>query len=427
MMSSYITGCQSDFPSKNLEHSVSSSTLDVKKLNVLLWYQDEGRKLSFNNYISKYKEVFPNIEVEFEFMVDMIELQSKTQAYCASGALPDIIFSFSPTILPLIEANQLLDLSGYIEKDGFIQKYTNPSCIQTFSDEALYALNSGGIDFYFAPAIFYHKNLFSLYEQEVPHTFEEWLNVCKAFKANNITPIALSGKDGTFPAMEFIQLFYMASDPIAVKEILQGKTDWSNPAFITSIDKVGLMARLGYFSEDVTTKNYNDALDDFIGNKAAMIFAGGWEISNFASRCTDVAIMEMPSINANVIPGQVIEMWGAKYGGYAVSATSEYKSLSVAFAEFCAESDAKTYGKDMCLPVAFKLDENYALSDLAIAQKHRVDSAIYRLPNLTEWVMDAKTQSEYYALMNRLMTGTLSGDQFSQEFSAIWEDNNMVK
>jgi hypothetical protein len=133
--------------------------------------------------------------------------------------------------------------------------------------------------------------------------------------------------------------------------------------------------------------------------------------------------MNIPALESSVPVGESVEFWGPRQAGYSVAANSKNIDAAVQMAEYSATCDALNYGRDQKSTIVFDIGEKYDISPLAQVAKDRVDNAKYKFPCLTDWIFSAKSSSEYYVLMNQMMTGTLSGADFAKQFNEIWKDN----
>lgn len=132
------------------------------------------------------------------------------------------------------------------------------------------------------------RNLFALcfiikkFEENqlsVPTTYEEFLNVCKTLKNNQVTPMILAATDSWIPA-QFVQ---QISNGIAGMDLYDGICDgtrkWNDPAHVEASKEVQSMIDQGYFQEGMLGMTAEEVQSQFKQGKAAMYFQGAWDAS----------------------------------------------------------------------------------------------------------------------------------------------------
>lgn len=402
-------------PTENTENN--SQTVN---LSALIWYQDEGRKAIYDGYLKKYQEKFPNVEIEFELCSSQDEWTSKISTYSAADELPDIIYSCTPDAYNMIKANQLVDLLPYIQDDGFIDKYTTTSSIEPFSSTGgVYFLN-GGQDYYFGPALFYHPEMFKQNGVTVPTTWDELVSACAALKSSGVTPISVAG-DNSF-AYFLSEAVFQAVDPTLLNDIMSGERDWSDPAVLESVDYLKQMVDDGFFRDDAAVVDYSTAITDFGEGRAAMQFAGTWEISTLKGMTDDIDMMDFVTINPEYPQGYAAQYWGSRQGGYGVAA-KENIDEAVKVAEYFATCDAIYYSTECGYPVLIDTGVDYDLDDLMAKNVERLDSATVVTPTITSSNMSGECANEYALALNEILAGTLDPAGFVQRMDDVWKDN----
>lgn len=129
------------------------------KMRVITLTTDENRNNIMDKFIKpNIAAALPNLEIEFEPGGGGEEMANKLKTLNASGDMPDVFWNDAGFFTPLKSTGSILDLSPYISKDGFLDKYAVPDALKHV-DNGIYSLSSGA-DTYFTPVIFYHKDMF---------------------------------------------------------------------------------------------------------------------------------------------------------------------------------------------------------------------------------------------------------------------------
>lgn len=393
------------------------------KLRLMSISTDENQLAILNDYIKvNLESTFPNYEVEFEPGGGGEDYFNKLKTYNASGDLPSVWYSDTNTALAIRNAGNLLDLTPYITEDGFIDRFAVPEALK-FSDGKIYALASGA-DTYFTPRIFFHKSVFEENGLEIPKTWDEFLNVCEKLKAAGIVPMSVMGKGGWAPQLYMIQTLIQIEDPQVVLDLLQNKTDFTNPVIVSALKKIEYMSKNGIFPEGVANLDYGPSLEMFTSGKTAMFGGFSWEVGNLSSN-SDIGMFMWPTDNNEYTSEDVTQFWGSPLNGYAVDANGDNVEEAVKFAEYCVEMEA-TFYNNQGSQLNFQVGGERVENTNALVQKNidLYNGTKLKIPSIMLNCMDTKTVAEFGTLGAKLLTGDYSAEQFVKDFNPTWKENS---
>lgn len=395
------------------------------KLRVITITSDENR----NNIMEKFikpnvEKAFPNVEVEFEPGGGGEDMGNKLKTYNASGDMPDIFWDDASIFTPFYNSGSIMDLTPYITKDGFMDKYAVPDALK-HTDGKIYSLSSGA-DTYFTPVIFYHKDMFEKAGVQVPKTFDELLEVSKALKSKGMVPAVTVGKDGWGPKLYMLQQMIQIGDPQAAADLISNKTDFNNPSVKAGASRIEQMAKAGVFPDGIANLDYGPAKEMFTSKKAAMYMMFTWELPSLASDAT-VDFFPFPSASDKYDPTKFVQFWGSPLNGYAVSSKTEHPEEAVKLAEFLAMADAQYFestGAPVSLKTGNQLAEPGPLMKKFITWFNAVPT---KIPSFALNSLDAKTASELAMEGASLLTGQYPADKFNEEMGKAWSENTWFK
>lgn len=425
-----VGGCSKSKVSKDNNSDTANTVKDngndkqkdeVTKLKLVTISTDETRVNIMENYIKPNSEKeLPNFKIEFEPGGGGEDLANKMKTYNAAGDLPDVWYSEASYAPPIIEVGNQLDLTPYITKDGFIDKYSVKDALK-FKDGKIYALSSGS-DTFFTPRIFYNKKIFQENGIEIPETFDELIEVCKTLRSKDIVPVTTMGKGGWAPQLYLFQTMVQIEDPEVMKQLLSNEIDFTNPVIKNGLARIEELAKVGAFPKGIATLDYGPAKEMFVSGKAAMYWMFTWELPSL-SEDPNVDFFPWPSDGSKYNRNNVVQYWGSPLGGYAVSATSENIEEAVKLAEFCAMQDAK-YFNSQNAPVTLDTgNEITGVSELMSRNLDHFNNAETKIASFMTNAMDAKTSAEFASYGAMLLTGDYSAEQFVKDFNKIWLEN----
>ncbi|MGO4348935.1 ABC transporter substrate-binding protein [Paenibacillus sp. MCAF9] len=405
------------------EDNKNTTKTDSKKIKmrVITLTTDENR----NNIMEKFIKpniaaALPNLEVEFEPGGGGEDMANKLKTLNASGDMPDVFWNDAGYFTPLKSTGSILDLSPYISKDGFLDKYAVPDALKHV-DNGIYSLSSGA-DTYFTPVIFYHKDMFEEAGVQVPTTFDELIQISKTLKSKGMVPAVTPGKDGWGPKLFMLQQMIQIGDPQAMADLVSNKTDFNNPSVKEGAARIETLVKEGVFPDGIANVDYGPAMEMFTSKKAAMLWMFTWELPNLAKDET-VDFFPFPSASDKYNPAQTVQFWGSPLNGYAVNGKTENPEEAVKLAEFLAMADA-LYFESTGAPISLQTG-NQAMDRSPLMQKF-VDwynPIPNKIASMALNSLDARTSSEISTQGANLLTGEFAADDFNVAMNKIWSEN----
>ena len=394
------------------------------KLKFLSLSADDNR----NNIREKYIKVnvekeMPNVEIEYDLGGGGQDYANKLKAYNASGDMPDVWFSEQNLSSVVVTAGNALDLYPYVQKSGFDKKFKMKEVVAPDKDGKLYCVQPGS-DQYFTPRLWYHKDVFAKNGVEVPKTFDELVAVCKTLKSKGIVPMSIVGKDGWTPNLHMLQTMIMAEDPQVAIDLVNNKTDFSNPVVKNALGRIQTLVNAGAFADGVTNIDYGPAVEMYTSGKAAMLAMFSWETTNLEKASPDTDFIVWPSAKEGNDANASIQFWGAPLSGYLAFAKTKNAEVAAQFAMFCATQDALYYNTEQKAPTA--LDTGVVIEGISPLLQKNLDqfcAASTKVPSLWSAVFNTKMSAEISTLNSKLLTGKYSPDDYIKAINPIWAEN----
>lgn len=423
MVASLVVGCggkeepAAEAPAATEEaEAPSEESAEPVTIRLMHVTSDEVQNKILEEYIKPgVAEKFPNVTIEFEAGGGGTDYENTLKTLSGAGDLPDVWASVSTTsMIPIIEAGNVLELTDYVTADGFIEKFANPDALKD-SDGKIYTV-SQGTDPMHIPVIFYNKALF---EQcgitEEPATWEEFLTVCETLKANGVTPLSLNGSSQASTSQIWFQCTLTSKDPQVALDLIAGKTDWSNPACVEAYTKYNTLMEKGYFNEGYQTTDTATALGLFTEGQVAMTGGMSWNCGSWTE--DQVGLFPFPSDSDEYAAGEVISFWGAPYSGYAVNANSENPEVAVQVAEYCAEMAAR-YFNEQGTTSNLITDVEIAEAAPLLAEVNEIsNNAKVLVPYVFSNSMDAFVQSEWWTMCTGFNAGMYTPEEICETFN----------
>jgi raffinose/stachyose/melibiose transport system substrate-binding protein len=297
----------------------------------------------FENLGKAYEKMHPDVKVELIQETDQ-SVKDKTKTLTASGALPDIYFTWTGNWAEnFVRGGLAADLSEVIGPDTEWGQRFGEASLDAFAfDDKYYGVplyNNGKF-------MGYNKAIFDEAGVAVPTTFDELIDSCGPIRAAGYEPIAFGNKDG-WPALHYLQQLFAYDVPT---DVLQA--DFS-PATAT-LDDPGYITALEQFKQlvDECTDTgsgtngvlYTTAQEALAGGTAAMYYQEILEFDTVTAEgnaltADDFGIFQLPAADGASGDPHAIE--GAPEG-YLINAKSPRAALAVDFMKFATTLESAT-------------------------------------------------------------------------------------
>ncbi len=397
----------------------AETTGEKQKLTLIIQASDDVRIGIMNDYIvPNFDEAFPGYELEITTITGEDDSIAMMKTYHATGDMADVYWSDAKWSLPIISAGSQLDLSSYIEADGFAKNWSSTS-LMNFKG-GIYALQPGSDASYF-PAVYYNTEIFEQYGLEVPTTLDELYAVCDKLVAEGVVPFAMD--DTWIIGNVLFQAILQANDPTTVEKLLSNEIDYTDPAVLAAYEQLDDMFSRGYFGDrsTVAARDISETKELFAAGKTAMIYDMYWNYTMYDNGHTSV--FPWPSNNDAYPTGTVTQIWGSTVAGYAVNADSKNLDAAVKLAEYCCEQEARYHNEHGTATVFNTGIEIQAQSELQQEMVNLFHAATTKIATIPQNTMDAATASEWETLTSAFAAGQLTPEQMVEQWSAVWTEN----
>ena len=260
--------------------------LEEIELTMASWRADDVAQVTA--LLAQYKELVPNVNITF-LPINPPDYNSTLRLQLDSGTGPDLYYSrsYAPGE-ELFNAGFSADCSDIA---GLMENFTAESLApwQT-ADGTMFAVPFAAV----SHGVYYNKDIFAANELEVPTTWEEFIAVCEALKAADITPLA----NGVADEWDILECFFLGMLPSFVgtgdvrAEYETGEKLLNDEAFVNTYAAMAEAAP--YLPEGFEAVTYNDSQALFNTQSAAMFVDGSWTISVYDGVDFDWGVFAVP-------------------------------------------------------------------------------------------------------------------------------------
>lgn len=151
--------------------------------------------------------------------------------------------------------------------------------------------------------LFYNKDIFTKYGLDAPKTLPQLEKAATTLKANGITPMTLSDKEGWEGGHLLSMALTSRAGAEEEKKLIAGEGDWTSEPVVQSLQTWKDFNSKGWLPQSVTSISYDNANALFYSGKAAMNPTGTWLVQDLAQNTKfDVGFVPFPGPDAAGVP-----------------------------------------------------------------------------------------------------------------------------
>lgn len=312
------------------EPAASTTTTDSSKPaeNITITFQNiypdasDPKNQMMKKIVAAYEGEHPNVKIELDSLnTDQQKLKLKTQA--ASKEVPDItVVNPAAQMQPFVDADLFAPLNDMVEQNGLKDTFQSGILDYYTFDGNLYALPDGNN----IGVVYYNKKLMEQGGVKVPTTFEEMLEAVKTLKGKGIQPMVIGEKDSWTGSFLFMNILLRTNGgPGFLKDVLDGKKTFEDPAYVEAIKAFEDLVQAGAFQDGATSFDYNAGENLFKTGKAAMYYMGSWATGGIetaeVSKDGNVGVFQFPTVGGKGNPDEFMLAPGS---AFAISKDSKH-------------------------------------------------------------------------------------------------------
>ncbi len=390
--------------------SESAATGEPVKLR-MMGYNAESARATYLQYLD---EQLPEIEITFEF-VSQDNFDNILNSQLQAGEGPDIIELGGQTRL-LANANYLLDLSG----EEFITKYAEAGIQPYTVNGKIYAAPLQS----WYEGIFYNKKIFAQNNLTVPKTWDEFIALHKTLADLGIKPQTMGAQSYEPMMKQSIGLvnneFYADTANKGFDERFNAGEVKLSESWLPAVTEWYKIIEAGCLTQDMLGLSYDQALDEFATEKAAMWECGPWAVETIKEKNPNLDFGMFP------IPGTDPTKAGWLVGGpgsaLGINAKSAHIAEALKVLEITATEEAQralikdNAGSSFVKGVEVDLGEIYADCEEAFKQGH-----VYA-PWTAVWTNGNAVTEGYGKSLQEVLAGSKTIEEALSDADKINED-----
>lgn len=404
----------------NAEKSGTSSNASTQgtkeKTELTLWHVwPEGTSASappMQRTLESLSKKFPDVNISVDAIADSGDsYKTKIKAAVAADEAPDIFFTWGGGwSQAFVDSGKVLQLDSYLN-DGTQDKIVKGTLSLLTYDDKVYALPTSVN----VAMLYCNTELFEQNGLELPKTYEDLVNVCKAFRAKGITPLSVGGKDKWTVCMYHNGLALKTAGAQYCNDALAGKATFDTPQIKKSVEMLQELYKIGAFPEGALGINRDEGNVPFYEGQIPMLYNGSWEAADIYK--SEKVKDKIKAINMPVVAGGdgvETDFLGGADQTFMINAKTADKDKTVEVYKYMLEELSKERYIDGVGAPAWKI--NYDTSKMENKLLLDIVEQYSKATNLTLWwntVLTGKNAQDHEDLVIQALVGKITPDQFA--------------
>lgn len=331
-----LTGCgaKKQTSSNNATPSATataSSQPEAKKV-VTVKFMGYNSEDSRKTYLENLKTKFPDIKIDYQY-TDKKQFDSILNTQLAAGKGPDIIEAGGATTT-LANAGYIEDLTNA----SFTNKYNETGLKPFMLNGKVYAIP---LQSWFE-AIFYNKTIFEKNGIKPPKTFDEFIAIHETLKKNGVKPQTMGAKSWEpmlkQPMLMLLNEFYSTPAGKGFDEAFVEGTKTLSGNYNAAIKKWSELISKGVLTKDMLGLDYDQALNEFATEKAAMWQCGPWAVPTITKANPNIKIGMFPFPGTSAGAGWAV---GGPGSSLAINSKSAVKDAAMKVLEYTSTPEGQ--------------------------------------------------------------------------------------
>ena len=313
--------------------SATSCSFGEKKDEVVtltvLDYQDATAPNSFddNKFVwDAFEEAHPNIKIEREPLFNE-PFHQKTEAYAASGRMPDVFYMWPAGRSSVIHDKKLAkDLTPFLKKDGIYDDYSAVCLLPSQQKSGYVAEIPFGLTV--TNCTFANTKVLAELGLKPAKTYAELKEQLPVLKAAGKELIIMANQDDwVMQSCLFSMIAGRLGGANWADDIMAGKAKFTDKAFLSAVEMVKTMYDDGVLSQESLATPYGEVPGQFATAKGAYLVDGDWRAGAFmtdastgealispAKQESDLALIQFPALPGEVLANSNSGTLGVGYG-----------------------------------------------------------------------------------------------------------------
>lgn len=410
-MISSITACSSNNSSSSGEESSggesvaeSSKPEDSEKTKLVLFGLND---FDIPDFLAAYEEE-NNVEVQ-QILQPSDKFKEAFMVAVNGGQQLDVGLINGQDVRNYASKGIIQDLSADIE---FTDRFYDNAIEQFTINDKLYAVPTANL---FCMALFYNKDIFDQYNLEAPKNYDDLIAIRDAVSADGIAPISVGAANPYDLTNWFFVNYFQACDNKGMErtiETLRGEAKFTDQDYVDAMKYIQQFANDNMFQDGFMGADSAARIATFTSGKAAMYFAGTWDIPSFESAGMDLD--RIGAVSWPIIKEGTKSQVSGTAAGYA---SVIYSASDPANKELCIKLIDYLTSDEQCLVELDKMgaalcaNKNVKIEDINSLNQQIQEDVVPNVVTFLDWVWPPEVTTAFAEQIQFIMAGETTPEE----------------
>jgi multiple sugar transport system substrate-binding protein len=265
----------------------------LQELRLATSISNSAQRAAYYDLVQGFEKSHPNIRVKISSYTSEL-YKTKFPQILTSGKYDLLYWHAGERLLEHIKNNKIAALGSVLSKAEISDIFDTAAIRSVSFNKKLYALPMS----YYQIGFYYNKVLFSKFGFKEPRTWQEFLALCKALKANNTTPIYIGTKSNWTATAWFDYLNLRLNGITFQMDLMQGRASYLDNRIQRVFEKLNQLNYAEYFVEGHQNLDWIQGLPLLYRGLVGMMLLGNYAEQNFPNKVKkDIGFFKFPTFN----------------------------------------------------------------------------------------------------------------------------------
>ncbi|WP_077342764.1 ABC transporter substrate-binding protein [Pseudocolwellia agarivorans] len=266
-------------------------------LNIAVLLTSGQQRSIISSSLSQFSKENPDVDIKLIIYPDK-EFKVELKKWLDSGEGPDVInWQAGERLYQYVRKNKIKSVDSIWKKYQLSDKFSQGSVSAVTLENKVYGIPIS----YYQWGFYYRKSTFKKFNLSPPNTWDEFLEICRVLKNNNITPITLGNKN-KWPSSAWFDYFDLRINGLDFhSKLLRGEISFDDDRVREVFKYWKQLLDLNYFIAHTHMWKWDEAMPFLYHHLAGMTLIGNFFTGRMPeSLKDDFDFFRFPIIDDNV-------------------------------------------------------------------------------------------------------------------------------
>lgn len=248
------------------------SELLAQQISVGILTNSGAQRAFYTSFAQEFERQNPGTQIRLDFKPDD-KFKEALAGWFQNGNGPQVInWQAGERLFQYVRQGNIADITDVWQENGLINNFTEASVGAVTMEGRQYGLPVS----YYQWGFYYRKSLFDKYNLSPPRTWQQFLEVSRRLKENDVTPVTIGAKF-KWPTLAWFDYLNLRINGLEFHQrLLQGEESFQDPRVTAILDHWKELLDKQYFVRQYHKWNWSQAMPFLYHKMAGMTLMGNF-------------------------------------------------------------------------------------------------------------------------------------------------------